>query len=502
MNGEKGQALPLAILALTIGMLLIAPFLGHASASIIGSRTYADAIAYRNACDAGVEHAIWRLVYGGLQTSIPNPGDHITYSLPETINGVTPTVTVTANTTGGGGATGNITNKIDSFDFDTANGYESNIIQISGSVYAIAYRGTSNKGNLKTITIAADGKITQTAISSLIFDNTVGYTPKIIHISGNVYAIVYRGTSNIGYLKTVSIAADGTINQTIISSLTFDPATAHTPDIIPIAGDVYAIAYRGGSNRGYLITVSIATNGIISQTIISTLQFDTSGITPHIIPIAGNVYAIVYESSGNRDTVKTVTIATNGIISPTIISSLIFDAANGSTPFIVHISGNVYAVIYTGASSVGYLKTITIATNGVISPSVIATLNFGIALDTPYIIPVGSDIYIAVGTGVSNTGVARTLNITAGGTIVNGNISSFTFDSDTGYEPVIINIASGIFAIAYRGPNYDGFVTTLGIATGTAVSTYWIVASAGDTSIQAYVSISSTTASISSWQIK
>jgi hypothetical protein len=78
MNGEKGQALPLAILALTIGTLLIAPFLGHASSSVIGSRTYADAIAYRNACDAGVEHAIWSLLWGGLGEAIPNPGDEIT----------------------------------------------------------------------------------------------------------------------------------------------------------------------------------------------------------------------------------------------------------------------------------------------------------------------------------------------------------------------------------------------------------------------------------------
>ena len=100
MNGEKGQALPLAIMALAIGTLLIVPFLGHASASIIGSRIYGEAIDYRNACDAGVEHAIWSLFYNDLGDLIPNPGNQITYQLPETTNGVTTSVTVTSNASG------------------------------------------------------------------------------------------------------------------------------------------------------------------------------------------------------------------------------------------------------------------------------------------------------------------------------------------------------------------------------------------------------------------
>src|SRR4030042_1866224 len=134
MNGEKGQALPLAILALTIGTLLIAPFLGNASSSIIGSRTYGEAIDYRSASDAGVEHAIWNLVYGGLIDLLPNPGDQITFQLPETLNSANITVTVTANATGGG-TTGNITKTvIDSFDFDGTFANTPDIIHVSRNI--------------------------------------------------------------------------------------------------------------------------------------------------------------------------------------------------------------------------------------------------------------------------------------------------------------------------------------------------------------------------------
>ena len=95
IRGEKGQALPLAILALAAGTLVIAPFLGHASSSLIGSRIYEQAIIEQYSCDAGIEHAIWRLINGGLANQLPDIGDNATYQLDETINGIATSITVT-----------------------------------------------------------------------------------------------------------------------------------------------------------------------------------------------------------------------------------------------------------------------------------------------------------------------------------------------------------------------------------------------------------------------
>jgi len=64
MNSQKGQALPLALGALAIGMLVIAPFLGHAGSSLIGSRIYGQAMSEQYSADAGVEYAIWHLQSG------------------------------------------------------------------------------------------------------------------------------------------------------------------------------------------------------------------------------------------------------------------------------------------------------------------------------------------------------------------------------------------------------------------------------------------------------
>lgn len=90
MNSQKGQALPLALLALAIGMLTIAPFLGHASSSLIGSRIYEQAISEQYSADAGVEYAIWHLQSG--ESEVPE-GEEL--ELPQfTLNSQSVNVTI------------------------------------------------------------------------------------------------------------------------------------------------------------------------------------------------------------------------------------------------------------------------------------------------------------------------------------------------------------------------------------------------------------------------
>ena len=61
MADEKGQALPLALLALAAGALMVTPFLGHTSTTLIGTRVYGQAIIEQYSADAGIEWALWRL---------------------------------------------------------------------------------------------------------------------------------------------------------------------------------------------------------------------------------------------------------------------------------------------------------------------------------------------------------------------------------------------------------------------------------------------------------
>ncbi len=90
MNSQKGQALPLALVALVIGMLTIAPFLSHAGSSLIGSRIYQQSISEQYSADAGVEYAIWHLQSGESEVQ---EGEEL--ELPQfTLNSQTVNVTV------------------------------------------------------------------------------------------------------------------------------------------------------------------------------------------------------------------------------------------------------------------------------------------------------------------------------------------------------------------------------------------------------------------------
>jgi hypothetical protein len=94
MNGEKGQALPMVMIAVILGALVIPAFLSNTGTSLISSRVYANEMQAQYACDSGAEHAIWKLTNGGVADSLSEPGDMLNYSLPQSVNGLTPDVDI------------------------------------------------------------------------------------------------------------------------------------------------------------------------------------------------------------------------------------------------------------------------------------------------------------------------------------------------------------------------------------------------------------------------
>ena len=97
----------------------------------------------------------------------------------------------------------------------------------------------------------------------------------------------------VGFLKTVDIANSGQITDTVIDNLDFDTVNGQYPNILNVYGDIYAIAYAGVRDDGFLKTVEVTSNGQITDIVIDTLEFDTfAGLNPNIIHISGNVYAL------------------------------------------------------------------------------------------------------------------------------------------------------------------------------------------------------------------
>jgi hypothetical protein len=513
MNSEKGQALPLSILALALGTMVITPFLGHASSSLTGSRVYEQGISEGYSSDAGVEHAIWNLTKGSLAEQLTEPGDSLTYQLSETVNGIAPSITVTANVTGEGGTIGEISDIIDTFDFGPDGGEPAKIIQVAGDVYAIIYTDSDKDGWVKTVEVATDGTITDTAIDSLEFDNKRGQWTDIIHVTGDIYAIAYQGQKGDGFVRTVEIASNGDITDSYIDSLEFDKNDCVYPEIVRVAGDIYAIAYEGQKGDGFVRTVEIASDGDITDSYIDSLEFEKSnGHEPDIIHISGDIYAIAYRGNKRDGYLKTVEIASDGEITNTVVDTFEFNLYECNFPVISHIAGDVYAIVYDGDSAIhdvwggGILTTVEIAADGTITNSIIDEAVFdNKAGDCPDIIYIGDNVYAIAYAGPNSDGWLKTMTIATDGTITDDAIDSLEFDNEVGYYPDIIHIDGDVLAIAYTGTNqWHGILKTLGITTsgGSISAAYEIVSTAGDKTIRAFINTANETVSIVSWQIE
>ena len=76
-------------------------------------------------------------------------------------------------------------------------------------------------------------------VDSLEFDIKQGKTPDIFHVSGDIYAIAYAGDGDDGFLKTIEItmAGDGTSTYEIVSTASSSTITA----LVSIAGENVSI---------------------------------------------------------------------------------------------------------------------------------------------------------------------------------------------------------------------------------------------------------------------
>lgn len=303
---------------------------------------------------------------------------------------------------------------VDSLTFDPENGKTPDIIHVSGDVYAIAYSGDGDCGLLKTINITSDGQIGDPVLDSLEFDALKGKTPDIIKIAGDIYAIAYSGDGDVGFLKTVNISSDGQIGDSVLDSLEYDSVKGIDPIIVNIAGDVYAVAYSGDADVGNIFTIEIYSNGTIADTFEDTLTYDpVRGKTPDIINIAGDVYAIAYAGDGDVGFLATVNITSDGQVGDSMQDSLEFDPVKGKTADVIHIEDDVYAVAYAGDGDDGILITVSIQSDGQIGGSALYLLEFDPTKGkTPALVHVTGDVYALAYSTDDDLGILLTIEIT------------------------------------------------------------------------------------------
>ena len=241
--------------------------------------------------------------------------------------------------------------------FDAGTGLiEPMIVHISGTTYAIVYGGPGSDGWLKTVTINDNGTIGG-VIQSLEFDSTHGTYGHLLHISGTIWAIAYTavGINGPGRIITLPIANDGTIGA-IEDTSDYDTNQTGPPFLFHVAGTKYGVAYGGPGFAGWLRTITIADDGTIGS-LIRSLVFDTSyAKNCWVVEIGENVWAISYDGPDGDGWLKTIKINDDGTIAGQV-DYFEFDTT-GAYSSMIKVSTNVYAIAYLGPGNDGWLKTI------------------------------------------------------------------------------------------------------------------------------------------------
>lgn len=295
---------------------------------------------------------------------------------------------------------------IDTFEYDTGNGGTPDLIHISGDTYAVAYAGAGSDGFVRTFTVTNAGDIGNSTIDSLEYDTANGTNPDIVQVGTGYYAVAYTGPGNDGWAKSFTIDTVGNIGNSVIDSLEWDASNGVAPKIISLGGIYYAVAYTGPGSDGWLATFSITTTGSISNSVINTYEFDgLDGLDADVVHVSGTVYAIAYRGTNNDGFLRTVNISPTGIIGGNI-DLLEYDTSYAAYPDIKYVSGDYFLIAnqYTANGPVG-LVLLTIATNGDLPSSVIDEFTFDTNVSAyPKVISVGGDYWAIVYDGPGSDG--------------------------------------------------------------------------------------------------
>ncbi len=357
--------------------------------------------------------------------------------------------------------------EVTSLEHDIIQGGDNSIVKIDSDTYAVAYKGDLNKGFITTFTISADGT-TITEVASLEHDAVAGKEQSLIQVDADTYVLAYKGLDNDGYIKTFTISADG-VTITEVTSLEHDIIQGGDNSIVKIDSDTYAVAYKGDLNKGFITTFTISADGT-TITEVASLEHDAvAGKEQSLIQVDADTYVLAYKGLDNDGYIKTFTISADGV-TITEVTSLEHDTDNSQNNSLVQVDADTYALAYAGLDSDGYIKTFTISADGVTITEVASLEHDIVQGKNNSFVKVDADTYALAYKGLDNDGYIKTFTISADGVTIT-EVASLEHDTVQGTENSFVQVDADTYALAYKGLDNDGYLSTFTIPASGATIT-------------------------------
>ena len=210
------------------------------------------------------------------------------------------------------------------FEHDLSQGKHNSLVQVDSDTYALAYSGVDDDGFISTFTISSDGA-TITEVDSLELEtDTIGHpinkngANSLVKVDSDTFALAYTGADEDGFISTFTIDSDGNITEVITQSegnnFEYDASNGCPNSLVKVDSDAVLLAYTVVLGDGFISTFTISSDGT-TITQVESLEHDTSSNADNsLVHVDSDIFALAYNGAGQDGFISTFSIDSDGDI--------------------------------------------------------------------------------------------------------------------------------------------------------------------------------------------
>ena len=203
---------------------------------------------------------------------------------------------------------------------------------------------------------------------------------------------------------------------------------------------------------------------------VASLEHETEmGRHNSIVQVDSDTYALAYSDENEKGWIATFTISSNGS-SITEISSLKHNNNQGLYNSLVQVDSDTYLLAYTGPDNDGFISSFTISSDGTSITEIVQLEHQTSHAEYNSLVQVDSDTYALAYSGPDDDGFITTFTVPSNGSSITEVATIEHNTSDASYNS-LIQVDSDTYLLAYSGTNEDGFIATFAISSNGATIT-------------------------------
>tara|TARA_B100000131_G_scaffold323057_1_gene379530 strand:+ start:4676 stop:6424 length:1749 start_codon:yes stop_codon:yes gene_type:complete len=197
---------------------------------------------------------------------------------------------------------------------------------------------------------------------------------------------------------------------------------------------------------------------------VSVLEHETEmGRHNSIVQVDSDTYALAYSDENEKGWIATFTISSDGN-TITEVASLKHDNNQGIYNSLVQVDSDTYLLAYTGNNDDGFIVTFTISSDGTTITEVTQLEHQTSDAKYNSLVQVDSDTYALAYAGPNDDGFITTFTVSSNGSSIS-EVTTLEHNTNQGTYNSLVQVDSDTYALAYAGDGDDGYISTFTISS-------------------------------------